>query len=186
MRLITDRDEIAKAQELFARSISSRSSSTIPISIGYQSGQHDTKVYWIPDLGYWAYFGFPPSGKSTGARYWNVFGLGKPSGMVSIVCEINPPVQGVNRQAAGGFVLDTSGNIHLIHRGILNARGRIKKDFVFRNFDGSFTNINDAGQSSKVIHIGGLKDEKLPELVRDFILEANKIKDLVRANRGGK
>ena len=183
MRLLTDRDEIAKAQDLFARSILSRFSSTIPVSIGYQSGQYDTKVNWFPDLGYWSYFGFPPGEKSSGARYWNAFGLGKPSGMVSIVCEINPPVQSVNRQAAGGFVMDKSDYIYLIHRGILNARGRIKKDFIFRNFDGRFVNINDAGISSKVIHIGGLHDEKLPELVRDFILEVYRIKDLVRANR---
>jgi hypothetical protein len=185
MRLITDRDEISKAQELFARSISSRSSSSISVSIGYQSGQYDTKVYWIPDLGYWAYFGFPPSEKSAGTHYWNVFGHGKPSGMVSVVCEINPPVQGVNRQAAGAFVMDASGYIHLIHRGIFNSRGRIKKDFIFRTFDGRIVNINDAGRCSKVIYIGRLKDENLPELIRAFILEANRIKDLVRANRGG-
>ena len=185
MKLITQRDEIAKAQELFAHSISSRSSLTIPVSIGYQSGQYDTKVYLIPDLGYWAYFGFPPGEKSPGARYWNVFGLGKPSGMVSIVCEINAPVRDINRQVAGGFVMDSSGYIHLIHRGILNARGRIKKDFVFRNFNGRFAYINDAGKTSKVIHISGLRDEILPELVRGFILEVSRIKDIVRANRGG-
>ena len=185
MKLITDRDEIAKAQNAFANSITSKSSSMIPVSIGYQSGHYTTEVHWSLELGFWAYFGYPPGEKSPGERYWNVFGLGRPSGMVSIVCEINPPVQGINRRAAGGFAKEPSGQIHLIHRGILNARGRIEKEFVYRNFRGNFVYINDVGQRSKVIDIGNLLDGDFPKSLRDFIFEVDRVKDIVRSQRGG-
>jgi hypothetical protein len=182
MRIVTNRTEISEYQEKFSRLVTSRATSKIPVSIGYQSGQFDTEVSWLSDLGYWAYFGFPPSEKSPGERYWNVFGLGKPSGTVSIVCEINPPVYGINRQAAGAFVRDDSAS-YLIHRGILNARGRIDKDFIFREFRGQFVSIDDFGQITKVILIGSLNVNDFPEKLSDFILEANRIKEIVRAKR---
>ena len=136
MRIITDRTEISALQERFSHLVTSRATSKIPVSIGYQSGQFDTEVNWLSDLGYWAYFGFPPSEKSPGERYWNVFGVGKPSGMVSIVCEINPPVHGINRQAAGGFVRDDFAS-YLIHRGILMPVGGSIKTSSFDGLEGN-------------------------------------------------
>lgn len=185
MRVITFRKEAEAAEEQFAASIRSSGRETEIVSIGYQGNHFDTSVFWLQELGYWAYFGFPPSEKSPGERYWNVFGLGKPSGSVSIACEINPPVSGVNRQAAGVFLEDSSGRVHIGHRGILNARGRIEKDFVFSNFKGDKLAVDDAGERKYILYVGQLNDPRFSASLRDFIKEVVRVKDLARAKRGG-
>jgi hypothetical protein len=78
MNVITSKSGSESAEAQFAASIRSRGTQTEIVSLGYQSNEFDTKVHWLQDLDYWAYFGFPPSEKSPGERYWNVFGLGIP------------------------------------------------------------------------------------------------------------
>ena len=185
MKVITSKEEGQLAEDQFEASIRSRSEETDIVSIGYQSNEFDTKVQWLKELGYWAYFGFPPSEKSPGERYWNVFGLERPSTSVSIACEINPPVLGINRQAAGVFLKDPAGRVHVGHRGILNARGRVEKDFVFSSFRGRKLEVDDAGQRTSVLYVGQLSDPRFPEALRDFVKEVARLKDIARANRAG-
>ena len=185
MRVITSEEETASAEEQFAEAIRARGRRSEIVSIGYQSNHFDTRVFWLQDLGYWAYFGLPPNEKSSGKRYWNVFGIEEPIGSVSIACEINPPLSDTNRRAAGIFLMDDSGQVHVAHRGILNARGRIEKDFVFSQFKGGKLSINDAGRQTRVLHVGQLGDTRFPESLRDFITEAMRVKDVARARRGG-
>ncbi len=185
MKVLISKEEIQIAQEQFATAIRSRGKATEIVSLGFQSGHFDSTVSWLEGLGFWAYFGFPPGEKSPGERYWNVFGLGKPSGSVSIACEINPPVRGINRQAAGVFLEDPSGGVHVGHRGILNARGRIEKDFVFSNFQGEKLTVDDAGKRTSILHVGQLHDSSFPASLRDFIREVVRVKELARAKRGG-
>ena len=185
MRVITSGKEAEAAEDQLIASVRSRGSETEVVSIGYQSGHFDTRVVRVHELGFWGYFGFPPSEKSPGERYWNVFGLGKPSGSVSIACEINPPVSGTNRQAAGVFLIDSSGQPHMGHRGIFNANGRVEKDFVFATFKGKKLQVDDAGQQSHVLYIGRLNDPRFPADLCDFIMEAVRVKDLARQRRIG-
>jgi hypothetical protein len=181
MNILYQENEILKAQKTFENALFTKPTESIDIVIGFQSGAFDTAVRWLPSLGIWAHFGFPPGEKSPGKRYWNVFGLGKPSGMVNIICEINPPVRGINRQAAGGYVRSSFGEIYLIHRGIFNARGRIRKDFIRQNFQGKWVTINDGGRKSQVIEVGCLSSELFPEDLVKFIHEANRVKELARS-----
>ena len=185
MRVITSGNEAQAAEDRFIASIRSRGSRTEVVSIGYQSGHFDTRVIWLNDFGYWGYFGFPPSEKSPGERYWNVFGLGKPSGSVSIACEINPPVSGTNRQAGGVFLADSSGQAHLAHRGILNANGRVEKELVFSSFRGKKLAVDDSGYKISVLYVGRLNDPQFPAALRDFIHDVTRVKDLARRKRGG-
>ena len=185
MRVITSGKEAEAAEDQLIASVRSRGSETEVVSIGYQSGHFDAKVIWAHEFGFWGYFGFPPSEKSPGERYWNVFGLGAPLGSVSIACEINTPVSGTNRQAAGVFLSDSSGQTHMGHRGIFNANGRVQKDFVFSNFRGEKLEVDDAGRRSNVLYIGRLNDPQFPAELRHFIDEAVRVKDLVRRKSTG-
>jgi hypothetical protein len=183
MRLLTSRDAIEEAQKRFSSLIETEGVLTPTVSIGYQSGQFATRVYWLERLGFWAYFGFPPSEKSKGNRYWNVFGIGKPSGLVSISCEINPPLEGVNRQAAGLFFEASDSSLHLGHRGIVNARGRVDKNFVFSNSRGHQVVIDDSGQKSAIFDIGSLQDSQFPVSLAEFVREIARVKELARSRR---
>ena len=116
MNIMDDQREISTGQSEFAAIIHAHSAGTRQICIGFQSGNTDAEVMWLPKFDIWAYLGDPPFEKSPGERFWNVFGIGEPHGMVPIICEVNPPKHGINRQAAGGFARDASGAIYLIHR----------------------------------------------------------------------
>lgn len=182
MKILDTKTDISHAQKIFANLLRPLTTDTIPVSIGYQSGNFETSVMWVQSLGIWAYFGFPPSEKSPGNRYWNVFGIGKPSGQVSIVCEINPPVDGINRQAAGVFARSAAGEVFLMHRGIFNARGRISKGFVRKNFQGIWIDVTDRNKISNVIQVGELLSPRFPKLLCNFIEEAHRVKELARSS----
>lgn len=184
MRILTDRREIESAQETFSKSLDAYSPKVIPVTIGYQSGNYPTTVRWFLPLGIWAYFGEPPEGKSEGGRYWNAFGLGKPDGMVSIVCEINPPLEGIRRNVAGAFAMDRDGAIWVVHRGRFNIAGGITMDFFRKRYSNPYIPVDDGNRTTKVISIGRLKDENFGNHLRDFIHEVDRIKNLGRqANR---
>jgi len=184
MRVITSKEETASAQEQFATAIRSRATQTETVSVGYQSGHFDTRVFWVQEFSYWAFFGLPPKGKSHGKRYWNVFGLEVPSGSVSIACEINPPLSGTNRRTAGVFLKDSEGRVHIGHRGLLNARGRIEKTVVFSYFAGKKMTVDDAGKATQILYVDLVDDPVFPATLRDFIAEVVRIKDHERAKRG--
>lgn len=180
MRILIDRSQIASAQAEFANTVKSHAKGTRNITIGFQSGNIEAEVLWLPNLGMWAYFGEPPLEKSLGERYWNVFGIGEPHGMVPITCEINPPKQGTNRQAAGAFAEDEGGSIYLLHRGILNVGGRVRKENLRRYFQWPWTSVEDSDQLSEVMQIGIIGSTDFLEKLRSFIYEVARYKDLVR------
>ena len=97
MRVLADEGKIAEAQKVFEEVVAGVADERRLTDIRHPHGHLQAQVYWVSSAGLWAYFGFPPDGKSPGKRYWNAFGLEKPSNSVSIMCEINPPVRGVYR-----------------------------------------------------------------------------------------
>lgn len=183
MKILESWREIAKAQESFASDVRSHSSKAVDVTIGFQSGNTDREVLWLPDMGFWAHLGDPPRGKSQGNRYWNVFGLGEPYGMVPITCEINPPREGINRQVAGAFATDAEGKIHVLHRGILNAGGRVPKAEVRRSFRWHWALVDDGDRTSKVMPIAEIGSGDFIFVLRDFIREVARFKDSTRRGR---
>lgn len=174
--------EIGMAQEMLRNSLTFYSRESIPATIGFQSGSCDAAVTWLPSLGIWAHFGYPPKEKSPGRRFWNVFGIGKPSGMVSIVCEINPPVQGINRHAQGAFARSSDGQLSVVHRGRFNVHGGITKQFFRNHYGQPYVVVNDGSRISDVIHVGMLSSREFGESVRNFVVEVDRIKALRRSS----
>jgi hypothetical protein len=68
LTILESRDEIASAQRKFSQSLQGHKPESLAVSIGYQGGHFDTDVNWVASLGIWAYFGFPPEGKSNRSR----------------------------------------------------------------------------------------------------------------------
>ena len=180
MRILTDQKEIQKAQEIFRTSLDIYKPELIPVVIGYQSGSIAATVNWISKLGIWAHFGLPPEGKSEGGRFWNVFGLGKPSGMVSIVCEINPPFEGIRRVVAGAFIKDQAGDIWVVHRGRFNIAGGITKKTFRKLYPKPYVAVVDGDKKSDIILIGNLGSASFGESLQDFILQVDRIKEIAR------
>ena len=173
MKILADRKEIERSQQAFKKTVSSAATEQVLTQIGYPSGHlDDAPVYWIASAALWAYFGLSADEK----RYWNVFGLGKPDNAVSIMCEINPPVRGIDRRPAGAF--GRSGrDLYILHRGNFNAyRGRIPNDFIRANFEGTWISAGDGERDSELLMVGKLSDPRFVYDLRDFVEAATRMR----------
>lgn len=172
LRVVEDEAEIRKYQELFSKSIIDLSNEDFMMSVGFPGGQEEAeKTYWSDKLNMWI-----QSFEIEESRYWNGFGLEKPEPPKSsnIVCEINFPINDINRRVAGVFAKDENDDIYVLHRGKLGGTFG-KKDFEER-YEGDWTLVQDGDQKTNMVLIGKLNDPKLPYNILDFVLEVNKIK----------
>jgi hypothetical protein len=181
MRIITNNRDIQIAQNTFSSSLDYYAPEPIKVTIGYQSNSVIRTVKWISRFGIWAYFGEPPEGKSEGGRYWNAFGLEKPEGMVSIVCEINPPLERIRRKVAGAFVKDRNGDIWVAQRGRFNISGGMTMKFFRKHYFEPYSPVEDGNRTTEVILVGRLVSEDFGIRLRNFVSEVDRIKDLGRA-----
>jgi hypothetical protein len=181
LTILESKNDIAKAQHEFSQSLQSYKPELISVSIGYQSGHFNTKVSWIASLGIWAHFGIPPEGKSSRSRrYWNVFGLERPAGMVNIVCEINPPVEGIDRRISGAFARTENDTIAVLHRGRFNVTGGMTMRFFRQRYSKKYVTVADERITSDVILVGEIGAPQFGDDLRRFVVEVDRIKSLAR------
>ncbi|AEG17858.1 MrcB family domain-containing protein [Methanobacterium paludis] len=171
LKIIESESEISESQEKFLKIFKDTANKVVNGKAGFQGGQEEGNFYWSNKLGIWLC-----SRKIENSRYWNGFGIEEPkedSGH-TITCEINFPIRGIKRSVAGAFAKDESGNVYVIHRGKLGGNFA-KKDFD-ENYEGEWTSVEDGDVKTDVVVIGKLDDTKLPENVRDFVYEIDRIK----------
>jgi hypothetical protein len=166
---LVNRDEIAAAySQLRDRLI--QGSRPISRPAGWQGGGGDFTVHWRPGEQIWAIL----DADFAGNRYWCAFGTQDPtlaSGL-TLVCEINPPVEGVNRRCAGLFVRDADGRIYLTHSGRVGGgrKGIGKQRFRAFLSDGDVRWVRwPDGAESDVIVVGQVGEEDLPTRVARFV-----------------
>ncbi|MFQ5779376.1 MAG: hypothetical protein ACE5HN_01160 [Nitrospiria bacterium] len=176
LKVIEGEKEIKKAQQKFMDRFEQLTDEKIPVIIGYPGGHDKAKVSWISSLDIWTYFG-----EKAKNRYWNLFGLGKPKkdSMIPIVCEMNIPLNGINRRIGGAFAIDNAGDVILIHRGkIGGGRKGIGKARFQNNYRGKWEILDDGGFESEVALVGALSSSRFTRQVSRFVSEVERIKDL--------
>ena len=175
--VLTNRKEIENAQREMIMSLGRHWDRQIPVKLGFQGGNIACSIYWSQVHGLW----FCP-GKIEENRYWNAFGLSEDTprqdSMLSIVCEINPPVKGLNRAVQGAFVRDKNGHIFLLHRGkIGGGRPGIGRKLFFENYEEEVREINGI----KFAVIGDITSPDFIKRVQLFVKEVKRIKGLAPA-----
>lgn len=168
LRIIADEEEINRAQKKLFNILKDRATEMVdPSSINF-TWPGAKEAYWISDLGMWY------SNRFREGHHKNDFGTNEPgSSEKPIICEINIPVGGVDRRVGGAFAKDPHGDYYLVHRG--NIRGlRLTKEV----YNGEWITVMDDDRESEVIFIGRL-DNSLPEKIRDFVYEIQKIKNSI-------
>lgn len=175
MFILTHRHEIENAQQRFETKLEERCNRQIPVKVGYKGGYNECVIRWSQLLGLWFY-----SEKIEASRYWNAFGLSevapRENSMLSIVCEINPPLEGLNKRAQGAFCSDNNGHIWLLHRGkIGGGKPGIGRKLFFENYQGETRKIAD----DKFAVIGDIDSSDFVDQVTDFVREVERIKGLV-------
>jgi len=175
IKLIEDESTILKYQKKLLRCFKPWMDEKIPARIGHMGASFNAKVLWSNRLGIWVY-----STKIDGSRYWNAFGLDKPKAQsaVSIACEINLPVAGMDRRIGGALAKDKKNNVYLVHRGIIGGgRKGVGKTLFASAFRGVWTQMDDGDQDSDVAIIGLLNSPQLVRQVLHFVQKIDRLKD---------
>jgi hypothetical protein len=172
--ILTLRNEIENAQRQFVAKLEERCNRQIPAKVGYKGGYEECVIRWSQVLGLWF-----NSGRIVENRYWNPFGLSevapRENSMLSIVCEINPPVEGLNKQAQGAFMRDENGHIWLLHRGkIGGGKPGIGRKLFYENYRGE--TMETAGERFAVV--GDIDSSDFVDHVTSFVREVERIKAL--------
>jgi hypothetical protein len=169
LTVVSDPDVIRTANQEFSRRLVEGTERVGRLSIGFRGGQHEAEVYYSPELDLWMCF------ERETNRFWNAFGVGRPERTVpvSIVTEINSPYEGINRQVAAAFGVDSEGQLYLLHRGkVAGGRAGISKlRFVryYRENVGALEPVLDGEITDDLIVIGALGDGRLPAHVASFV-----------------
>lgn len=180
MRVITDRKEIEKLHLKLQKKLENFASETIIARTGHKGNSFDKEVLYSEELDIWWDMGGYSEGKS-GIRYWNAFGIGKPipKKLAHIICEINYPLEGINKRIAANWI--QLGKDHLlVHSGkIGGGRKGIGKNGFIEHYNGTFEEFEIPQLPQEVTIIGNLRDENLPYQIKNFVYEAARIKDLL-------
>lgn len=169
MQLIDDESQIAVAQEKFENILKNGAKKYRRV-LGYQgenTGLID--VFWIEPLDIWVAF------QTLDNRYWNAFGIGEPiEKNLSIVCEINSPLKGIDRRISGAYAKDKDGSVFVLHNGrIGGGKPGVGKSLFLNNYRGKLIDIG--GNNYAVI--GKLGDTALKAGVANFVKEIHRIKN---------
>jgi hypothetical protein len=173
--VLTHRNKIENAQRQFVAELEERCNRQITVKVGHKGEYKVRTIRWSQVLGLWFY-----SEKREQSRYWNISGISKAApkenSMLSIVCEINPPVEGLSKRAQGAFMRDENGRIWLLHRGkIGGGKPGTGRRLFFENYPGETMEI--AGEKFAVI--GDIDSSDFVDQVTNFVREVERIKALV-------
>jgi hypothetical protein len=139
LKIIENPAEIKEAQNKLLEILYQKANEVIPIDKGLTRDKSEVSAHWSNDLGIWV---VNRELEDHNNRYMNAFGINKPNvnNILQVVCEINIPKEGINKNIAGAFAKDLKNNLYLIHRG--NIAG-INKTDVFDKYTGQTTQIQE-------------------------------------------
>lgn len=144
--------------------------------IGWRGGSGEYDVEWNPHDGFW----FQANPSPYYGRWIIWFGNDDPisARMLNIVCEVNPPDDGINRQCAGLFVSETDSAVYLTHSGkIGGGRKGIGKSAFLSHYRGARESVSwPDGNETEVIVIGRIDGERFAAQVANFIHEVQRFK----------
>jgi hypothetical protein len=176
---VTNSEDVATAQDVMASRLK-YGAEIFERAVGYRGGSSTLNVYWHKDAALWAVL--EPA--IAPGRYYNAFGLVNPRdhAMLSISCEINPPIGGINRRCAGFFVHDKDGRVFLAHSGkVGGGRAGIGKDSFNRFYTGgNRVTVNwPDGISSDCIIISDINSAGLTNDIAAFVAQVARFKESV-------
>ncbi len=178
--LLTDKREISAAQRSFVSVFAERSDEVVRCRAGYQGGWMPIEAHWNEKLGIWLAWEFQGRDKVSIPRHWNAFGTNRPISdrNMSITCEINFAVQGIEARLEGAFSKDGEGGLHIVHRGgIGGGRRGIGRSSFFRSYYGKRLRIPERGEEREFALVADLESPRLADQVACFVHEVERIKE---------
>ncbi|BFP40450.1 hypothetical protein FGF1_12950 [Flavobacteriaceae bacterium GF1] len=180
MKVLTLKKDIKKQHDRLVRLLQPFADEEILALTGHQGNSFNKEVKYSKELDIWWDMGDYSEGNS-GVRYWNAFGIGKPkpNKLAYIVCEINYPLEGINKRIAANWVRDGK-DMLLVHNGnIGGGRKGVGKSGFIEHYNGTFERVDAEGLSDEVTILGNLNDFQLPYQIKNFVYEVDRIKKLI-------
>lgn len=183
LRPIVSLDEVREAQRKLKAAFASRADYEGVATIKHQGGNTERQVFWHTQLEMWGSINDNPPhamGNSLN-RCWNAFGFDDPRRRngLSIVCEVNPPHEGISRSIQGLFALDKRGALLLLHRGTkING---VTKEFFRREFQGNWAQIPDGRHGTPVAVVANIDSERVARDIGTFAREVARLKMAAKA-----
>jgi hypothetical protein len=180
MRVVINKSEVSKLHKKLVAQLREFETERIRVFTGHKGENFIKKVSYSAELNIWWDMGDTVEGNS-GRRYWNAFGIGKPDieRLDNIICEINYPVEGVNKRVAANWVVEGNDAL-LVHSGkIGGGRAGIGKNGFIKHYSGVFEQIDIDDLPEKITVVGKLGDISLPFQIKNFIYEVARIKDII-------
>lgn len=172
---LTDREKICKAFAILNQTLN-RGSQQFRRLIGWQGGSGEFNVYWKSKEGFWT----AHETSLSDSRHILFLGADDPTGrkMLNIVCEINPPTEGINRRCAGLFAQDNEGVVYLTHSGKVGGGRKGIGKSAFRSFyRGAWEKIIwPDGVETESIIIGSIDGDHLVAQIGNFMREVRRFK----------
>lgn len=174
--IVVDKDRALECQEKMINCLRSYFDEEVFVTIGFQGGNVKGKVLYSNSLGIWIH------SENLGNKTWNGFGIGRPTegSNLSIVCEINIPLKGIDRRIQGEFVENSTGEVYLIHRGkIGGGKSGIGRTLFQQNYQGQWIQFQDGNLVSNASQVGKINNILCAEQIRDFVFEINAMKNKI-------
>ncbi|HOD35554.1 MAG TPA: hypothetical protein PLR20_07240 [Syntrophales bacterium] len=175
LRILEDESTIRRCQQQFMRRLKAFADDRVQVRIGHMGESFGGKVFCATSLGFW----FIPR-KQDGNRYWNAFGVGRPSRDTHVfsTCEINFPLRGLDRRIGGAFARDEAGRTFVVHRGkIGGGKKGIGKSLFEDQYRGVWAVVQDGSVETNVVLIGHLGSSRFAWQVSQFVRKVDRIKD---------
>jgi hypothetical protein len=179
LKVVENEPAIRRHQRHFVRGFKPLISEVVPVELGHPGASIRVKVAWSERLGIWFF-----SRKIAGHRYWNALGVGRPEGgsHISITCEINFPLCGIDRRTGGAFAEDGAGRVFVVHRGKLGGgRKGVGKGLFENRYRGVWEVMDDGGEETSVAIIGVLNSPRFARQIAQFVRKIDRIKETVAA-----
>lgn len=175
MRVISDAARIEAAQRRLSQRLGEAAAKRGRIKVGFRGGSTETEAGWIREKDLW--FGC----EKLESRYLNAFGRRDPysGASASIVVEVNPPLEGIDRRMGGAYVEDRdSKEIFLAHRGgVGGGRPGIGKNAFLASYSGRVQTVRDGDTESNLILIASLDDPDLVDRIDAFVSAVGDFKE---------
>lgn len=179
LKVVENEAAVRRYQRKFASSFKPLTDEVIPVELGHPGASVRAKVAWSNRLGIWSF-----SRKIADHRYWHAFGVGRPEGggRISITCEINFPLCGIDRRTGGAFAEDGNGRAFVVHRGKLGGgRKGVGKGLFENHYRGVWEVMDDGGEESSIAVIGVLNSPRFARQIAQFVRKIARIKETAAA-----
>jgi len=176
LKVLEDESAVRKYRRQFIRSFKPFVDEKIHVHLGHPGGAFRAKVLWSDRLGIWMFHE-----KISGNRCGHAFGVGKPSGTssISITCEINFSLHGIDRRMGGALAEDRHGRIFVVHRGkIGGGKKGVGKTLFEKHYRGAWAVMEDGSAVSTVALVGVLNSLRFVRQVTQFIHKVDMMKDI--------